>query len=1432
MPAARIVSAAVQRADSLRSERSDASQANKRVSFNRDVDVKHINHAQQPQQQQHQQQQQQYIPRVKGPAPAPPVGSHNVDRHDLNISAAPSASVHSANHAVPPFYNVYKEPTLLSEAELAQEAERIIQQVDQISCTVASPNPHLLANYETRSLERRNLAASKRNNQVQGDNGLNWSRTLPTASTKNQLVNDGKASSGKKTKNIEQKNNILHQQQQQQQQQHQQQFDKLDPIIESSPRRPQQLPLGMMTILDQQQEHYHQQRNGKRDHNNRDTAPTTPPKYDSGIEMEATSRPNVNLIVQQLTEESRQRELLRRQYQDELNMAEDPLAPRLPTLNLIEPDPQFGLSHNKNLPFSYTGGVSPTRTSPLRSPLGGGPRFTSPPPPRPELPFGKTGGGGGVTDVVYAQVKTSAQHQGRGQSPSPERNVYRSSNGAGADKVPAGRGKLFQFQEQQTQKQTEVIRQHLGYPKGVGIEHDEEEEPEGPVDEEDLDAIKAKARFLFGDDGQGQQTERKLSGSSGNSRALDARNNNRNNVNNSHVQYNNNNNNGGLSFKYSTLLKDQQQQRTAGGEQDDHHPDRSYHHTTKILIAGNDQQQQQQQQRKQTRASDQRVFQYSDDEDGPRFGGRGGIKVYQDRSVSPEPRIQPLTNRIRSLQMQQQQQQQPSSRKSPERSYQQREPESRTLPLPQKANQMSMTSTRLIQDAERGRTVVRHRTEPVIHASRLTQFQSRYEDDIDGEEQFLPAAPKPPLRIKKLSRERMEASPPRTTTTGPASAPTTQAKVAFNTVPWRRDERSPESSPERNYPLNRPVSSKKMPSSPYRYQPARSSLTPSPERRVSDSRRWNEPDAPTAVQPASPANNEPEKQEKIRRQRNKFLSVFLGSKAGKSDSKKTKQPTTSPSVLSSPSVAPAAVIQSGPAVKEVRGQAPPQVAKWSAEDEAELVRQSRSLLVKGQSHQTSATKTTTANNNNNNNNNNKSSTNGRPVVVIEAPFVRKVAPQPPVTTGDAAALRYRVVTTSNGTSKDGGGHRRRSSTDRTDTSESDGHVNSHQRNQFKNLRQKSQSFNNLNYRPDPVIVLGEEHQHQNRGHRHNQDTSVQFHSGRRYQEDGGRYKPQQRGMMSDARPYASTNLIHQIGVESAELRDRNAAADEQQQQQQRRAGPTVPSANGPSESAPPPPAATSAAQSHRQMRYFGDTDLESQPSRGGGYSSRYMPKAKVLRSASSAAGMGAVRRGVLHQRGRHHPVSSVNSSESDGSAMQSAAGSAESQRSVYLHATTVADIPVTSHGRTAQQQLLASRRHKAQSREDMSALSGTTGSTLRRTQTRQISRSYSVLAPWKPRHYRDKYEITYSNQQQPGGQPAPAMVVGDVGKPPRAPVRRREDVIVESEDSGDAYRPSAVAQRQTGATSSSKTGGTSVSRSSTMPKNSKLMAGWFRKKKR
>ena len=144
-----------------------------------------------------------------------------------------------------------------------------------------------------------------------------------------------------------------------------------------------------------------------------------------------------------------------------------------------------------------------------------------------------------------------------------------------------------------------------------------------------------------------------------------------------------------------------------------------------------------------------------------------------------------------------------------------------------------------------------------------------------------------------------------------------------------------------------------------------------------------------------------------------------------------------------------------------------------------------------------------------------------------------------------------------------------------------------------------QSFNNLDYRPDPVVVLGEEHQpHRHRANdnwpRHLDDS--QFISSRRYPENhaevavDGRYRqqPQQREIGGDARPYASTNLIHQMRDEETIKR----------------------------------PAVVSEEEPQRQMRYFGDTDLESH----GGYSTRYQPKAKVLRSASSAAGMGAVRR--------------------------------------------------------------------------------------------------------------------------------------------------------------------------------------------------------------
>lgn len=153
-----------------------------------------------------------------------------------------------------------------------------------------------------------------------------------------------------------------------------------------------------------------------------------------------------------------------------------------------------------------------------------------------------------------------------------------------------------------------------------------------------------------------------------------------------------------------------------------------------------------------------------------------------------------------------------------------------------------------------------------------------------------------------------------------------------------------------------------------------------------------------------------------------------------------------------------------------------------------------------------------------------------------------------------------------------------------------------------------QSFNNLNYRPDPAVVLAEEQEDRRRRRGDEDDdgwagptvrTQTQR-TDRAHEPRDARYRT---GALGDARPYASTNLIHQIG----------RPADVRRQVSAENAG----------ERAEP---AGQAKEAPRQMRYFGDTDLESQQSQRG-YASRYQPKAgRVTRSASTAAGVGAVRR--------------------------------------------------------------------------------------------------------------------------------------------------------------------------------------------------------------
>jgi len=191
-------------------------------------------------------------------------------------------------------------------------------------------------------------------------------------------------------------------------------------------------------------------------------------------------------------------------------------------------------------------------------------------------------------------------------------------------------------------------------------------------------------------------------------------------------------------------------------------------------------------------------------------------------------------------------------------------------------------------------------------------------------------------------------------------------------------------------------------------------------------------------------------------------------------------------------------------------------------------------------------------------------------------------------------------------------------------------------------------------------------------------------------------------------------------------------------------------------------------------------------------------------------------------------TSSVNSSESEqGSSLpQSAAGSAQSSsnRSVYLHATAVADIPPSHQNRN-----------------------GGAGDANNLKNSKKISRSISLLAPFKSKQQPAKEkEITYDSA---GNIVPPGTGAG--GKPPRPPpaplVRRapppphqtNNNMVLTKErkfaSSSDLLRdapPSSYEHGGVGGVDGGDDGKSSkVSRSVSMPKDTRL-AGWFKKRKR
>ena len=255
-------------------------------------------------------------------------------------------------------------------------------------------------------------------------------------------------------------------------------------------------------------------------------------------------------------------------------------------------------------------------------------------------------------------------------------------------------------------------------------------------------------------------------------------------------------------------------------------------------------------------------------------------------------------------------------------------------------------------------------------------------------------------------------------------------------------------------------------------------------------------------------------------------------------------------------------------------------------------------------------------------------------------------------------------------------------------------------------------------------------------------------------------------------------------------------------------------------------------------------------------------------NANAAAAMGGVRR-EINQRKIKLPggslTSSINSSESEqGSHAGQSAVSRMSNRSVFLHAAAVADIPTTLEIVTRP----PLRSLSAESRDNIAAASGpaergrpvnsqppVTNSNLKGS--KKISRSISLLAPWKPRPVQDKFEIHYDNGNlyanpatrvtvEPGNMPAaskpprpptaPPPPPSSIGGPP--PVRRnmQRPIDAKSASSTDLLRPMEadttpaviLAERKAKAEAERKA---KVSRSMSMPKDSRL-AGWFKKRKR
>lgn len=205
------------------------------------------------------------------------------------------------------------------------------------------------------------------------------------------------------------------------------------------------------------------------------------------------------------------------------------------------------------------------------------------------------------------------------------------------------------------------------------------------------------------------------------------------------------------------------------------------------------------------------------------------------------------------------------------------------------------------------------------------------------------------------------------------------------------------------------------------------------------------------------------------------------------------------------------------------------------------------------------------------------------------------------------------------------------------------------------------------------------------------------------------------------------------------------------------------------------------SSNNKNLRFFGDTDQESVTS------TLHQPNHQTLRRYKSNSNSGTNgTRTASHNRlqvpsrnpggmGLRHYRSAGDVATSSAESTTEGDSSQQSQRSVvYLHAATVGDIP----GPPRSQRSGVTRR--AQSREELSSTGGSSHPL--QPQARTVSRSISVLAPWKPRHYKEGFDVHYDNDDNG------TTGRNDNGKPPKVPMSQHSSGNLTMNRSGGVNR--------------------------------------------